>query len=60
MTHQEPEFLALADMDAWDDFWANNGEAIGMERADAFALACNQSLLVGGGAAPLFCVGFVD
>ena len=60
MTHQEPEFLALPDMDAWEDFWSNNADAIDMDRATAFALACNQSLLVGGGAAPLFRVGFVD
>ena len=56
----EAEFFPLNDMDAWEDFWSCNGEALDMDKQTAFALACNQSLLVGGGAAPLICVGFVD
>lgn len=56
----EETFHSLADMDAWADFWANNRDALDMDEQTAFALACNQSLLVGGGAAPLIRVGFVD
>lgn len=40
--------LVLADMGDWHAFWADN--------ADALALACSAGLMVGGGAAPLFCV----
>lgn len=53
-------FIPLADMDEWTDFWADNGKAIAMEEREALSLACNQCLMVGGGASPLFRVGFVD
>lgn len=52
-------FLPIADMDEWREFWDANGEAIGDEDI-ALRLAMNCALLVGGGAAPLFRVGFVD
>ena len=54
------EFFPLSDTDAFNAFWEANSESIPFTREDAFALACNQCLIVGGGAAPLFCVGFVD
>lgn len=57
------EFVPIADMDAWADFWAENGWALEDEIGDedkCMALAMNCCLLVGGGAAPLFRVGFVD
>lgn len=57
---QTEEFLPIADMAEWADFWANNGEAIEMPEADALALARNCSLIAGGGAAALFRIGFVD
>jgi len=57
---EDEEFIALADMDAWEEFWDNNGEFLDIDRQTAFDMACNCSLVVGGGAAPLFRVGFVD
>jgi hypothetical protein len=54
------EFLPLADTDAFDAFWETNGEYLDMDRETAFALACNCNLIIGGGAAPLVRVGFVD
>jgi hypothetical protein len=56
----EIEFLPIKDMDEWETFWADNGEHLGMDREKAFTLASNQMLIVGGGAAPLYRVGFVD
>lgn len=60
MPHAE-EFTPIVDMDAWTQFWADNREALEDEigdEAECLALALNLSLLVGGGAAPLFRVGF--
>ncbi len=56
-------FVPIADTDEWAAFWADNAAALIETVGDhdrCFALACNCSLLVGGGAAPLFRVGFVD
>lgn len=61
-------FLGIADMDEWAEFWEANGEALTEEVGERVgdpetfcrSLAMNCSLLVGGGAAPLFRVGFVD
>jgi hypothetical protein len=56
-------FIALNDTDDFDAFWQDNAEALeceGLTRDFAFQAACNQSLVIGGGAAPLFRVGFVD
>lgn len=56
-------FVPLADMDAWADWWAANGEAMRDEVGDeatCLALAMNCELRIGGGAAPLFRIGFVD
>lgn len=58
----EGEFFPIADMAAWANFCAANADAleeIGSPEA-CFAMAKDCSLLVGGGAAPLFRVGFVD
>ncbi len=55
-------FIEIADMDVWDAFVEANRETLA-EIADSetvFHLACNCELLIGGGAAPLFRVGFVD
>lgn len=55
-------FIPLHDTDEWDAFFAANRDDL-LEIADEdtlISLACNCSLLVGGGAAPLFRVGFVD
>lgn len=54
------EFVPLADIDEWEAWWAANGEYLDVDKRTAFNLACNCSLLVGGGAAPLFRIGFVD
>ena len=56
-------FIALADTDEWQAFWADNKEAIIDEIGDeatCYGLACNQALVIGGGAAPLFRIGFID
>lgn len=55
-------FIPLADMDAWEAFYRDNREALEeiADRATCFALACNCELVIGGGAAPIFRVGFVD
>ena len=58
----EETFIEIADMDAWDAFLDANRDALS-EIADdetLFQLACNCSLVIGGGAAPLFRVGFMD
>jgi hypothetical protein len=58
----EDAFFPLGDMDAWEAFWTANQDAlleIG-DKATCFALACNCELVVGGGAAPMFRIGFVD
>lgn len=55
-------FLPIADMAEWKSFVAANREAL-LEISDiatCFRLACNQSLMIGGGASPLFRVGFID
>jgi hypothetical protein len=57
------EFIALNNTNEFDAFWSANAEALGAEVGDrerCFALACNCELIIGGGAAPLFRVGFVD
>lgn len=56
------EFFPLADLDAWESFYAANADALADigDKATCYALACNCSLIVGGGAAPLFRVGFLD
>jgi hypothetical protein len=56
-------FIPLNDTDEFDAFWLDNAEAFeaeGITRDFAFQAACNQSLVIGGGAAPMFRVGFVD
>ena len=53
-------FIAIHDTDEWHDFWRDNHHATDLDEAQAYALACNQSLLMGGGAAPDFRIGFVD
>lgn len=43
----------------WPAFWADNREALedeGLTEADALAHARRGDLLIGGGAAPLFCI----
>jgi hypothetical protein len=59
-TSPEPEFFPLTDTDHFDRFWEDNCEAISVDKKTAFLLACNCALIIGGGAAPLFRVGFVD
>ena len=60
MTQQTEQFIDIADMNEWFAFWAANHDAIDVPEDQAYALACNQCLMIGGGAAPLFRVGFVD
>lgn len=48
--------LVLADLGDWHAFWAENADEFDMPEPDALALACSAGLMVGGGAAPLFCV----
>ncbi len=60
---KDETFIPIADMDEWATFWAANSEALTDEVGDeerCLDLACNLSLMVGGGAGPLFRVGFVD
>ena len=55
-------FIALTDVGAFEVFWRDNEESL-REIADkdvCFALACNCELIIGGGAAPLFRIGFID
>jgi hypothetical protein len=62
-TTMEAEFVPLADMAAWDAFWAANAACLEDEigdEVDCFELACDGLLTIGGGAAPLLRVGFVD
>ena len=58
----EPEFIKIADMDAWEAFVECNKEALlaVAPLATCLRLAMNCELVIGGGAAPLFRVGFVD
>lgn len=59
----DEEFIAIADLDEWADFWGDNAEALTAEIGDEAtcrALAMNCALHVGGGAAPAIRVGFVD
>lgn len=55
-------FVPIHNIDEWHDWWSDNCESFDPDLTEehAFRLACNQSLIVGGGAAPLFRVGFVD
>jgi len=59
-TDRDENFIALPDMDAFEAFWEANAEALDMDRATALALAMNCNLVIGGGAAPLFRIGFID
>lgn len=55
-------FKPIADMAAWEAFKAENSDALNAiaDEATVFQMACNCELLIGGGASPLFRVGFVD
>ena len=57
------EFIPLMDMRDWNSFWLENEadllDAVGDEET-CRRLAMNCALMVGGGAGPLFRVGFVD
>lgn len=60
---ENEDFIGIADMDEWAAFWTDNSEALSDEIGDedtCLRLAMNCSLMVGGGGAPLFRVGFVD
>jgi hypothetical protein len=54
------EFVPVADLIEWAAWWEANGEYLEMDEPTARALAMNCELVVGGGAAPLFRIGFVD
>ena len=56
----DEQFIPLADTYDFEVFWADNRDALSINKETAFQLACNCELMVGGGAAPLFRVGFVD
>lgn len=56
----ETQFIPIADMDVWEAFYVDNVDAMPADKATCFQLACNCELMIGGGAAPLFRVGFVD
>lgn len=56
----EEDFIQIDGMAAWNEFWADNEEGladIGDEET-CLAMALKSNLLVGGGAAPLFRIGF--
>lgn len=53
-------FVPLRGMDEWEAFWNANRNASECTETRALALARNQCLFIGGGASPLFRVGFVD
>jgi hypothetical protein len=56
------EFIAIADMEQWEAFVAFNREALLViaPLGTCLRLAMNCELILGGGAAPLIRVGFVD
>jgi len=57
------DFIPLFDMGDWAEFWTANAEALVevYETEDAaLRAACCGGLVIGGGAAPLFRVAFVD
>jgi hypothetical protein len=57
----DEEFIGIADMDAWTEFLAiNDGLTEYGTPAELLALARNQSLVIGGGASPIFRIGFID
>lgn len=62
MTDDNETFVPLDDLDAWESFYSANADALAeiADKATCLALAMNCELLVGGGASPLFRVGFVD
>jgi hypothetical protein len=63
MPERSEEFIAINGMDEWESFWAANAHELEGEVGDEATcrgLACNHLLVVGGGAAPVFRVGFVD
>ena len=65
---QDETFVPIHNMDEWDAFCSANAEALeeiaGREthgqETYCYRLALNCQLLIGGGASPLFRVGFVD
>lgn len=59
---QDETFIPIHDMDEWQAFYSDNREALESvaDYDTSLALARNQSLLIGGGASPLFRIGFVD
>ena len=59
----EPETIILPDIAAWQAFATANCDALVETYGStekAFRHACDGGLTIGGGAAPLFRVGFVD
>jgi hypothetical protein len=56
------QFIPLNDTEDFDAFWRDNEDALSEigSKDVCFALACNCELLIGGGSAPLFRIGFVD
>ncbi len=54
------QFISIASQEEWAEFWADNQEALAEEIGDEATcreLAISQTLMIGGGAAPLFRVG---
>lgn len=54
------QFISITNLEEWAEFWADNREALAEEIGDESTcreLAISQSLMIGGGAAPLFRVG---
>lgn len=54
------EFVPLASMADWVDWWSVNGEYMAADEPTCLAAALNCALVIGGGAAPLFRIGFVE
>lgn len=61
MTKLDEEFIPITDMASWKEFLAANDDLTEIaDRDTLLQLALNCELVIGGGAAPLFRVGFVD
>ncbi len=57
----DEEFIPISDMASWEEFLAANDDLTNIaDRETLLRLALNCELVIGGGAAPIFRVGFVD
>ena len=62
MDQESETFIAVHNVDEYEALYDANQDAFDAvgDYDRCFALACNCELRIGGGAAPLFRIGFVD